>query len=197
MVQPDTTSGPDSQPDRSPIKKWAKVRLWTGYVYILLALIFARPVLPWAIAGLVLVIAGTSLRLISSATLVKDRELCTDGIYAMTRNPLYLGSALIALGFASLTSSLWFLGGFTLVPLPMYMRMILIEEKYLVQLWPEEFPEYIKSVPRFLPRLWPLPKLSGTLDRGKLSRSGELTTTLIFIVIVIILLAWHRTWLPT
>ncbi len=183
-------------PDRAPVKRWAKIRLWTGYLYILCAIIFAKPVTGWAIAGFILVLLGVSVRLIASATLIKDKELVTHGIYNMTRNPLYLGSSLIALGFASMASSLWILAACIFVLMPLYIRMISIEEKYLAQLFPGSYPEYLKSAPKFTPDLSKIGGIPGTLDKSLVYKSGELTSTLLFIILSIILLALHRSWLP-
>lgn len=183
-------------PDRTPVKRWAKIRLWTGYIYILCAIIFARPLLVWAIVGFILLLIGVSVRLIASATLIKDKELITHGIYNMTRNPLYLGSSLIALGFASMASSLWFLGAFIVILIPMYIRMISLEESYLAQLFPGSYPAYLKSAPIFFPDLSKTKGISITLDQSLLKRNEELTTTILVIILSIILLALHRSWLP-
>lgn len=183
-------------PDRAPVKRWAKIRLWTGYLYILCAIIFAKPITGWAIAGFILVLIGISVRLIASATLIKDKELVTHGIYSMTRNPLYLGSSLIALGFASMASSIWFLAAFIVILIPMYIRMISIEEKYLAQLFPGSYPAYLKSAPKFTPDLSKTGGIPGTLDKSLVYKSGELTSTLLFIILSVILLALHRSWLP-
>jgi protein-S-isoprenylcysteine O-methyltransferase Ste14 len=187
---------PVNSPDRTPVKKWAKVRLWTGYVFLLLAIIFAKPTLPLSILGIVLVLVGITTRLISTATLIKDKELCTSGIYAATRNPLYFGSALIGLGVASITSSWWFLAGFLLVLVPIYMHMITLEEIFLKSLFPDTFPSYMKSVPRFFPRLSALSKLAGTLDRAKLKKSREISSAALTIIVVILILTIPRPWLP-
>ncbi len=185
-------------PDRGPVKRWARIRLWASYLYLLAAVIFAQPTLAWTVVGVILVLAGASVRLVSAATLVKDAKLCTVGIYSITRNPLYLGSGLVALGFAALASNLWFLflAAFILVLLPLHIRMITLEENYLRDLFPAELPLYLKTVPSLIPRLWPPVKLSGTLDRDRLRKNDELAATLRIVVLTAILLAWHRSWLP-
>lgn len=183
-------------PDRTPVKHWAKVRLWAGYIYILCAIIFAKPVFGWAIAGLLLVVIGAAIRLTASATLVKDRELITHGIYSMTRNPLYLGSALVAFGFASMASSLWIIGACVIILVPLYARMILIEEKYLSELFPEFFPAYRKSIPGFFPDLSKAGNIRGTLDKSLMRKSGEIISTILFIALSLVLLLTHQTWLP-
>jgi len=183
-------------PDRTPVKKWAKVRLRAGYLYLAAALVFGTPQFLWAIIGLLLILGGIATRLVASATLVKDRVLCIEGIYALTRNPLYLGSSLIGLGFAFLATSEWLLGAYVLILVPIYIRMIHLEEHYLSQLFPGEFERYMKSVPRFFPRL-DSGKIRGTMSREKLVRSRELTSAMLFLVIAALILFLHRTWMPS
>src|SRR5580700_5644997 len=50
--------------------------------------------------SLLLVLPGLWLRAYASGYVKKNRELTQTGPYAYTRNPLYLGSILIAAGFA-------------------------------------------------------------------------------------------------
>jgi hypothetical protein len=182
-------------PDRGPVKRWAKLRLWAGYIYIAYALAYSRPELPWALAGLILIITGAAIRLVASATLVKDTRLCTDGIYSVTRNPLYLGSAIVGLGFASLATSEWMLGAYVLVLVPVYAYMIFLEEGYLGKLHGSAFDEYRKRTPRFFPRLSCI-SLKGTIDRVKLGKSREPYSTLLFLIIAALILFIHRTWIP-
>ena len=146
------SSAPKEQlPDRAPIKRWAKIRLWAGYLFMALALVYAQPNRVGAIIGLISVVMGMALRLTATATLVKDKVLCMSGIYGVTRNPLYLGSSMIGLGVAFLTGSYWFFLGFFLILVPLYIRMIIIEEEFLAKLYPESFKIYINKVPRFFP----------------------------------------------
>jgi Phospholipid methyltransferase len=84
----------------------------------------------------------------------KDRELTVTGPYAYTRNPLYLGSMLIAAGFALALFS-WLLAavlalGFAVI----YIPVIASEERFLRNAFPT-FAEYCRRVPRLIPRLTP------------------------------------------
>ena len=93
---------------------------------------------PSAIAwSLVLVLPGLWLRGYSSGYVKKNRELTTTGPYAHTRNPLYLGSMLIAAGFAVI-----------------YIPVIASEERFLRAAFPQ-FDAYCRLVPRLVPRLTP------------------------------------------
>lgn len=186
---------PSHPPDRTPIRRWAKLRLWVGYAYLLCAVLLAGPQPIGVVVGLVLVLLGVTVRLLSSATLIKDAELCTSGIYSATRNPLYLGSALVGLAFAFLSGSLWFFIAFFAVLAPLYWWMIVLEEAYLNTLHPAAFAEYRRSVPRFLPRLSTLGNIPSTLDLSLLRKSREPSSAALILLLAAILLAWHRTWL--
>ncbi len=108
---------------------------------------------PAAIAwSLALVLPGLALRAAAAGTVKKDRELTVTGPYAYTRNPLYLGSALIASGFAlallSWPVALLLAAGFAGI----YLPVIAAEERFLQAAFPE-FESYRLRVPRFIPRL--------------------------------------------
>lgn len=116
-----------------------------------------RPVQPAAVAAsLLLVVPGLALRAYASGYVKKNRELTQTGPYAHTRNPLYLGSMLIAAGFALALMS-WIVAavlaaGFAAV----YIPVIASEERFLRETFPG-FDEYCRRVPRLLPRLTPAP----------------------------------------
>ncbi len=52
------------------------------------------------LASLILVVPGVWLRAYAAGYVRKNAELTQTGPYAYTRNPLYLGSIMIAFGFA-------------------------------------------------------------------------------------------------
>ena len=103
----------------------------------------------WSLA---LTIPGLWLRGYASGYVKKNRELTATGPYAHTRNPLYLGSMLIAAGFALALES-WVIAivlalGFAIV----YIPVISSEERFLRAAFPR-FDEYRRQVPRLIPRL--------------------------------------------
>ncbi|MGB0063432.1 MAG: isoprenylcysteine carboxylmethyltransferase family protein [Terracidiphilus sp.] len=114
-----------------------------------------HPAHPTAIAwSLVLVLPGLALRAAASGTVEKNRELTVTGPYAYTRNPLYLGSMLMAAGFAvallSWPLALVLAAGFAII----YIPVIAGEEQFLRATFPG-FDDYCRRVPRFIPRLTP------------------------------------------
>ncbi|MBI3812206.1 MAG: isoprenylcysteine carboxylmethyltransferase family protein [Nitrospirae bacterium] len=117
-----------------------------------LLIYLSRPTAVSLLAGLPLVMLGEAIRTWSSGHIRKNKELATDGPYAHTRNPLYLGSFGIGLGFVVMGNSLWvlfiFLFAFGLV----YWGVIRSEEGYLAQVFGSRFEQYIRTVPCFFPR---------------------------------------------
>jgi hypothetical protein len=92
------------------------------------------------------------LRGYASGYVKKNAELTTTGPYAHTRNPLYLGSMMIAFGFALAARSLWIAAILVVLFAAIYIPVIRAEEQYLRSVFPE-FDAYAAQVPRLLPRL--------------------------------------------
>jgi Phospholipid methyltransferase len=97
---------------------------------------------------------GLALRALASGHVQKDKQLTTSGPYAYTRNPLYLGSLLMAAGFAIAARSWWIVAVMLLIFVVIYVPVIAGEECYLRKTFPE-YEDYSRQVPRILPRLTP------------------------------------------
>ena len=98
---------------------------------------------------------GLLLRAWGSGHLRKNDALATSGPYAYTRNPLYLGSFIMGLGF-TIASGRWWLGVlFVALFLGIYLPVMRVESATLAQLFGESFQEYAGAVPVFLPRVTP------------------------------------------
>jgi protein-S-isoprenylcysteine O-methyltransferase Ste14 len=106
-----------------------------------------------------IVAAGVALRGYASGYLNKNQELATSGPYAFTRNPLYLGSLVLALGFLLAAQSWLLLVCFVILFSVIYAPTIASEEKWLAQNF-ASFAAYCQAVPRIFPRLVPA-KLGG------------------------------------
>jgi protein-S-isoprenylcysteine O-methyltransferase Ste14 len=132
-----------------------RIRVPLGFLAAALYLfeLWRRAPQPAAVAwSLLLVLPGLLLRGFAAGTVKKNRQLTVSGPYAYTRNPLYLGSMLIAGGFALALLS-WAVGvALALGFLAIYVPVIASEERYLGSAFPE-FAEYCRRVPRLIPRL--------------------------------------------
>ncbi|HST00004.1 MAG TPA: isoprenylcysteine carboxylmethyltransferase family protein [Terriglobales bacterium] len=102
--------------------------------------------------GLIVTTPGILLRALASGHVRKNEALTTSGPYAYTRNPLYLGSLVIAIGFLIAARSWWIVAVAVVYFLAVYIPVIRGEENYLRSKFPE-FENYTRTVPRLLPRL--------------------------------------------
>ncbi len=129
-----------------------RVRVPLGFATALVFFVFARPTAPLLAWSVLPVITGVWLRGYAAGYVKKNAELTRTGPYAYTRNPLYLGSMLIAFGFA-VAAGRWWLGALLLgLFLAIYWPVILSEEAFLRGAFPG-FDAYAQAVPRLLPRL--------------------------------------------
>ena len=131
------------------------------------------------LCGLPVSLLGLWLRGWAAGHLAKNERLATSGPYAWVRNPLYLGTLLVAAGVA-IASRRWSLAVlFAAVFVLVYLPVIELEEQYLRVLFPD-FDEYAARVPMLLPRgrrssartfpLEPLPPQPRVPGPGRLSR---------------------------
>ena len=134
---------------------WARVatrlRVPLGFLLAAAYLWFARPAWAWIAAGSVFIAAGIAVRAAASGHIRKNRELTTTGPYAYTRNPLYLGSTLIAAGFCLAARNGWIAIVAMAMFVAIYLPVIREEERYLRSAFPG-YDDYAATVPRFLPR---------------------------------------------
>jgi protein-S-isoprenylcysteine O-methyltransferase Ste14 len=133
------------------IKK--SIRLLLGYILGVLFLFLAKPSLASMAGGAVFVALGETLRFVSAGTLRKYKGVVSrNGIYAFTRNPLYIGSFIMGTGFCIIGRDPAFFILFLFLFIPVYHRVIKREEAYLSRQYGEEYHRYCTSVPRLIPR---------------------------------------------
>ena len=134
----------------------AKLRVPSGFLLVAVFAWFSHPTSHSLALGLPIGLVGLLLRAWAAGCLAKNQQLATGGPYAYTRNPLYLGTLLVAAGLviASRNTSLGIL--FVAVFLLVYLPVIQLEEQHLRSLFPEYAP-YAERVPALWPRLTPAP----------------------------------------
>lgn len=115
-----------------------------------IALILAAQAPPHWI-GITICLLGAMLRFWASGYLQKDSVLSIGGPYRFTRNPLYLGTFLMAVGTAASLLNPWLLLGVSLAFAGIYHYIILDEESKLTALFGEPYESYLKEVQRFFP----------------------------------------------
>src|SRR5580658_2314558 len=150
--------------------EWSKIarriRVPLGFLFAVLYFWVARPTWRSMALGAIVVVPGLVIRALASGHVRKNESLATSGPYAYTRNPLYLGSLLMGVGFAVAARS-WAVGVALLVMFfAIYVPVIRDEEAFLRRTFPE-FEEYARRVPRMVPRM--LPKIGRGSNEQKSS----------------------------
>jgi uncharacterized membrane protein len=136
---------------------WSRFRVRAGYPVAVIYLVLAAPTRHWIAIGAVIAAFGLITRAAASGYLRKDQQLATGGPYSRTRNPLYLGSALLAAGFIVAGHSLW--AGVVVASYfaAFYYGAIRMEEERLRAHFGFEFDAYAARVSKFFPSFRPIP----------------------------------------
>jgi protein-S-isoprenylcysteine O-methyltransferase Ste14 len=127
-----------------------RIRVPMGFVFSVLYFWLARPTWQFLALGVVLILPGLLIRALASGHVRKNEALAASGPYAYTRNPLYLGSLLMGVGFAVAGRSWWVGAVLVVMFFAIYLPVIRDEEAFLRAKFPE-FEEYARRVPRMLP----------------------------------------------
>jgi protein-S-isoprenylcysteine O-methyltransferase Ste14 len=172
--------------------RW-RVRL--GYPLAIAVLWFARPT-PWStLSGTLIGLMGLLLRAYAAGYLHKQEVLTVTGPYAYTRNPLYLGSAILALGVGIATRSWVSLSMLCAYFALFYSIVMRREEKELGLRHGAAFEEYARAVPLFIPR-FTAAKLTGasagSFSFAQYKKNHEWQAAVGFLLLLAVLLViWH------
>jgi len=128
----------------------ARLRVPSGFLIVAAFAWFSRPNATSLEIGVPISLAGLALRAWAAGCLAKNERLATGGPYAYTRNPLYLGTLLVAAGLVIASRSAGLAVLFAAVFLLVYLPVIQLEEEHLRKLFPE-YASYAAAVPA----LWP------------------------------------------
>lgn len=128
-----------------------RVRVPLGFAFAAVYLWRAHPNWHSLVEGSIFILWGLVLRAVASGHLRKNTEVTTSGPYAYVRNPLYLGSLIVAAGFAVAARDWWLAAAMAAFFLAVYLPVILSEEAWLRANFPE-FEDYARRVPRLWPR---------------------------------------------
>jgi protein-S-isoprenylcysteine O-methyltransferase Ste14 len=174
---------------------FARWRVRLGYVLAIFVLWFAKPT-PRSIASGALVGAvGLCIRAYAAGYLHKQSVLTVTGPYAFTRNPLYLGSSVLALGAGMATRS-WISAAILMIYFALVYAVVMRrEENELFIQHGEAFRAYAAAVPLFFPRMTPA-RLAGasvgSFSLAQYKKNHEYEAAVGFLVLLLVfLLQWH------
>ena len=150
------------------------------------------------VVGALLVAAGELVRLAGVAaagTVTRRRSrtvqrLVTYGIFAWTRNPLYVGNFLAWMGVVVASGVLWFLPIAVVLFAVEYSLIVRYEEGVLESIFGAEYLAYKARTPRWVARP-PADRGPGSHNWGEAWRS-EVSTLLQYVAIAAALAAKHR-----
>lgn len=169
-----------------------RIRVPLGFALAALYIWRAGPTWISLAMGSLIALIGVAIRAVASGHISKNSELTTSGPYAYTRNPLYLGSIVIALGFAVAALSWWIVLALVVLFVAIYIPVILAEEAFLRSRFPE-FDQYARQVPRLLPRFSKHPINGGSFSRQRYLQHREynaLIGTAVMIAALVAKLLW-------
>jgi protein-S-isoprenylcysteine O-methyltransferase Ste14 len=132
----------------------AKLRVPSGFLIVIVFAVFSNPTARSLAIGVPVSVLGLGLRAWAAGSLAKNQRLATSGPYAYARNPLYIGTLLVAVGLVIACRSLGLGALFAAVFLLIYLPVIQLEEQHLRRLFPE-YAAYAEQVPALFPRLTP------------------------------------------
>ena len=186
-----------SQSDwKSTHSAWSRVarrlRVPLGFVFAVVYIWLARPTRTSLLAGGVLLLPGLLLRGLASGHVQKDKQLTTSGPYAYTRNPLYLGSLIMAVGFAVAARSWWIAAFMLTMFAAIYIPVVIGEESYLRRTFPD-YDDYARHVPRMLPRLTPYGSQESAYSSARYWKHREYQAIIgcaVVLAILVIKLVW-------
>jgi protein-S-isoprenylcysteine O-methyltransferase Ste14 len=172
--------------------KLSRLRVPLGYAAFVLVVVLARPRPLSMAAGIALALLGEGVRIWASGHIEKTARLATGGPYAHTRNPLYVGSALLALGVAVASASPFVVAAVALYFAALYPAVIREESAFLAGRFPAEYAAWAREVPGFLPRLTPGGPRASAFDWGRVRKNREWRTAAALPVVAAVLAA--RAW---
>jgi hypothetical protein len=153
-----------------------KLRTRLRAIFIISLLFWAYPSITSLLIGSIFIIIGQIIHFISAGYLVKQEKLITNGPYRHVRNPFYVGSFLVDIGLCIVTQNIYvaviYMPLFYLFVIPRRVRK---EEEFLEKHFSDRYTEYCLLVPRFIPRLLPIPfsETNGHFDWGLILKYRE------------------------
>lgn len=173
-----------------------KCRDYTPIPLIVLLLVFGEPSVATATVGMLSIVFGELFRIYSVSfigTVSRTRssstgqKLVASGPFSIVRNPLYVGNFFVSFGFALFSGVAWI----AVLTIVLFALQYYFIEKYeasvLTGKFGDEYMEYRKKVPAFIPSSLPkLEQIEWPKDFSPALKSEKRTLTTIFALLAFI-----------
>ncbi len=128
-------------------------RQWLGFILCIIFVVVAKPV-AWALyVSTPIVVLGVCVRLWASGFIMKNKELATNGPYALVRHPLYTGNILIVYAFAGASGLWWTFIVATVFFVFYYPPAIEYEDRKLSKIFGDAWQDFGNNTPALMPSL--------------------------------------------
>ena len=159
----------------------ARLRVPSGFLILIVFAWFSHPTVRSLCIGLPVSLCGLALRAWAAGCLAKNQQLATGGPYAHVRNPLYVGTLLVAAGVVISAGNISLAVLFAAIFVLVYLPVIQLEEQHLRRLFPD-YAIYAMTVPSLWPRFAPYKSASSSRFRFSLYlRNQEYQAGLAFV----------------
>jgi protein-S-isoprenylcysteine O-methyltransferase Ste14 len=179
----------------TPLDFFARQRVRIGYILAVVVLYFSRPAPCPILIGACVGLVGLAIRAYAAGYLHKQAVLTTSGPYARTRNPLYFGSSILALG-AAIAMNSWLSAALLLFYFALVYSLVMRREEIELRgHHGTDFDAYAKSVPLFFPRLTALNQPTatpGSFSWSQYRKNHEYQAALGFLLLLIALIVIWR-----
>lgn len=143
-----------------------RIRIPLGFIFAAVFIICAKPHMMSLAIGAGIAIIGLAIRAWASGHIRKAKTLAVTGPYAYTRNPLYLGSFILGVGFSVASGVWWLILVFMALFIGIYLPVMRVEADDIRRIFGPDFDEYERNVPVFVPRLTAWKKSDARFDFG-------------------------------
>lgn len=132
-----------------------RIRVPLAFIFAVVFLVFAWPTWTTLVFGGAIALVGLAIRAWASGHIRKASILAVSGPYAHTRNPLYLGSLILGLGFTVAAGVWWLALLFVALFIGIYLPVMRVEADDMRRIFGEEYEIYAENVPVLMPQLTP------------------------------------------
>lgn len=131
----------------------ARYRVGISTVFLVLVAFVNSPKPTLWFIGLLVACSGEAFRTWASGHIIKNEQLSQKGPYSIVRNPLYVGSFFMGLGFVLMNGMLGFILFYPFLFVTIFIKKIEQEEKVLIDHFGDTALDYYGRVPRLVPNL--------------------------------------------